>query len=35
VVIEYNYEPLEKEHYEKTQLRDGDNVEIVTMMSGG
>ena len=35
VVIEYNLEPLERKSYEKTRVKDGDNIEIVTMMAGG
>ena len=35
VVIEYNLEPLERERYESTRVKDGDNIEIVTMMAGG
>ena len=35
IVIEYNLEPLERERYESTRVKDGDNIEIVTMMAGG
>ena len=35
VVIEYNLEPLERGRYESTRVKDGDNIEIVTMMAGG
>jgi len=35
VVIEYNLEPLERERYESTRVKDGDNIEIVAMMAGG
>ena len=35
VVIEYNLEPLERKSYESTRVKEGDNIEIVTMMAGG
>jgi thiamine biosynthesis protein ThiS len=35
VFIEYNLEPLERLAYSGTTIKDGDNIEIVTMMAGG
>ena len=35
VFIEYNREPLERTAYASTSIKDGDNIEIVTMMAGG
>lgn len=35
VFIEYNLEPLVREAYASTTIKDGDNIEIVTMMAGG
>ena len=35
VVIEYNMEPLDRDRYENTRVKDGDSIEIVTMMAGG
>ncbi len=35
VFIEYNREPLEREHYKSMRIKDGDNLEIVRMMAGG
>ncbi|MCR5516434.1 MAG: sulfur carrier protein ThiS [Lachnospira sp.] len=34
-VIEYNLEILKKELYDKTTLKDGDVVEVVSFMGGG
>ncbi|SEF46890.1 MULTISPECIES: sulfur carrier protein ThiS [Lachnospira] len=34
-VIEYNLEILKKEFYDKTTLKDGDVVEVVSFMGGG
>ncbi len=35
VFIEYNREPLAREHYKSQRIKDGDNLEIVRMMAGG
>jgi len=35
VFIEYNREPLDRKLYAETRIREGDNIEIVTMMAGG
>jgi thiamine biosynthesis protein ThiS len=35
VVIEYNGEPLPREHFALTILRHGDSIEIAQMVGGG
>jgi sulfur carrier protein len=35
VFVEYNGEPLERELFASTPLRDGDRVEIAQMVGGG
>ena len=35
VVVEYNGEPLERERYDRTALREGDRLEIAQMVGGG
>jgi sulfur carrier protein len=35
VVVEYNGEPLERERFGATQVREGDRVEIAQMVGGG
>ena len=35
IVVEYNLEIIPKEQYEKTILKEGDEVEIVSFMGGG
>jgi thiamine biosynthesis protein ThiS len=34
-IVEYNGEPLERERFEKTELRSGDRIEIAQMVGGG
>ena len=35
VVVEYNGEPLERERFDATLVRDGDRIEIAQMVGGG
>ncbi len=35
VVVEYNGEILHRQYWEKTQLQEGDRLEIVTIVGGG
>ncbi len=35
IVIEYNGKVLKKEEWDKTYLKDGDNLEIVSFVGGG
>ncbi|MDH5543121.1 MAG: sulfur carrier protein ThiS [Nitrospinota bacterium] len=35
VFIEYNREPLDRSLYSETRIKEGDVMEIVTMMAGG
>ncbi|HKB71691.1 MAG TPA: sulfur carrier protein ThiS [Thermoanaerobaculia bacterium] len=35
VAVEYNREILPKGQYEQTQLREGDELEVVTFVGGG
>lgn len=35
VVVEYNGEPLERERFADTALREGDRIEIAQMVGGG
>ena len=35
IVIEYNGDILPREHYDRTILSDGDQLEIISFMGGG
>jgi sulfur carrier protein len=35
VVVEHNFEIISRDTYADTELREGDNLEIVQMMAGG
>ena len=35
VVVEYNGEPLERERFNETMVREGDRIEIAQMVGGG
>ena len=35
IVVEYNLTIIPKEQYDRTILKDGDEVEIVSFMGGG
>jgi sulfur carrier protein len=35
VIVELNGEPLERERYGTTELRDGDRLELVRAVAGG
>ncbi len=35
IIIEYNLEPLSKENWATTQLKQGDKLEIITLAAGG
>lgn len=35
VAVEYNLEMLEKDKFDSTVIKDGDEIEIVTFMGGG
>lgn len=35
LIIEYNFEILKKENWEKVYLKDGDNLEILSFVGGG
>lgn len=35
IVVEHNKLPLARERYRQTSVREGDRIEIVTMLAGG
>lgn len=35
VAVEYNSEILHRQFWENTQIKEGDNIEIVTIVGGG
>jgi len=35
VVVEYNGEPLERERFADTRVREGDRIEVAQMVGGG
>ncbi|TYQ18393.1 UNVERIFIED_CONTAM: sulfur carrier protein [Acetivibrio alkalicellulosi] len=35
IVVEYNHQVLSKEHWDKTILKEGDNLEVLRFVGGG
>jgi sulfur carrier protein len=35
VIVEYNGEPLRREQFAQTALKDGDKIEVVRIVAGG
>ncbi|NSW46374.1 MAG: sulfur carrier protein ThiS [Bacteroidales bacterium] len=35
IVVKVNGKPIKKEDYEQTYLNDGDNVQVIHLISGG